>query len=718
MAEVSTALAAAWTRWQRYHELHRGRVELGVAEVEAQFELVATGLALDDKQVQALFQDDAQPFISLLTPLPNVENEHEDIRRFHFTLVAARALLDQYLQSMLQLERYVSLHHATLGMIQTLLQLAVKSESGQGTLINLFGRVKELLFEKREARDEESTAVSYGSLCSLLELLLCQKTEELVEASMEICEYATKNWKHHLQFLHMVGDAWESLETSSSNSTFPHELLYLVCIIIPKAPCDLIANMRVQKLVCFALRHNDALLRKQGLHILKAAFLNCCALLSVPQETETKGKTDSKPEVMWVDMWQNFLTASEVIQMHHEQHLIEQLTFDWMQSLLVRLFAHDNPVVKRLFISNFMETCIQAWGIWEKQRSTNIGEADEMKSEDHEKEDTMELVISAVFVLTQMSTHKMNSTADRTVFDLALAAKCLSIVGDNAAAVDSLRAFESERMDPSALIQMVNVLSLTLSQLAGSLANGSNGIGKLNTLLEEVWTAYSDSKAKPDSLTRAVVICMFQPVFLLRGELITTMKNWIAEFICFGSRHRPNVIFHLACRLCQTWRAHPASALIFVDELVELLLYKEPLIDEKEQLATDASAPFQGFQGFSPVSSQTTAIMTHAKDRFVRLMVLSFLDDIAVDSSASAPATQQLMNALLARLLALNVTPDWQKQHMLNSDGFGKKLRSWQALCIVSPYVTKSQLTELLLTLQTAFAVPQLPSVRYYIELF
>lgn len=240
----------------------------------------------------------------------------------------------------------------------------------------------------------------------------------------------------------------------------------------------------------------------------------------------------------------------------------------------------------------------------------------------------------------------------------------------------------------------------------------------LDALLEEIWSAYSDSKAKPDALTRAVVVCMFQPVFLLRPELTATMKRWITEFTRFGSRHRPNVIFHLACRLCQTWRAHPASALRFADELVELLLYKEPLIDEKEQLATDATAgaPFQGFQGFSPVNDdQVVAIKTDAKDRFVRLVVLSFLDDVAVDSTADS---QQLMNALLTRLLALNVTPDWQKQHMLNSDGFGKKLRSWQALCIISAHTTKPQLTELLPTLRTAFAVPQLPSVRYYMELF
>ncbi|ETP30757.1 hypothetical protein F442_20307 [Phytophthora nicotianae P10297] len=1170
------AIAAAWARWQRFHELNRSVLELDVAEMEAQFELVATGLSLNDKQVQELFRDDAHGLIKLLTPLPIAT---DDVRRFHFTLVASSVILEGYLQSLevpeeqatrllvgklasyvllpvLKIKSHGSLHHAALGILQRLLN----TQRDHDAVKTLFTTVQGLL---KEAGDDEP---SYDSLCRLLELL--QQENKLMNESMQVCEVAMKTWKQRPQFLRavvlhivpklledsdkgvyqtlltMVLDAWDPLLT-----TFPLELLYLVCVMMPKGPREIIADVRLQNLVCYALRHNDALLRKQGLHILKVAFSHC-----------TMESKDEKQA--WVDTWQSFLTASEVIQMHHEQHLIEQvwpqvagllksylivdsnkqqqseqwpvqLTFDWMQSLLVRLFAHDNPAVKRLFISNFMETCIESWRLWQKNSSKdvdrkasfscapvfqhfvlqdvlracndpilykqahrtrfqalvadflasflafqsenervlddfvaaveeaifgedadshspeallsmlqvfqsphlkraaskmtlsstavdrlrflldvhamqsfsqamrtkmlralshaltggfvcasslslltiarvlcvfplstlvandgealvhslawmeasssdensfcfttalatalqtylktpvegsvegvlspnqlarlllltaeNVDEAEafhlegtpgrranvrvmlraslsallskvseevdtarlvlviakfedqvqeladsctskcfmfsfqresfyagqvncsylfkaamavirswldgEMQSGDRELDDIMELVVSAALVVSQMSTHTMTSTggldqmnalnalceelkdvlasADRSVFDLALAAKCLSIVGENTAALDSLCAFESERilplllaldtsrrysgkldarcaislaaskwillhrvvessyfidtkllrdiydacvealptagMDPSALIQMVNVLSLTLSQLAGSIV-ASNGVEELDRLLDEVWTAYNDSKAKPDALTRAVVMCIFQPVFLLRSELQATMKYWIAEFIRFGSKHRPNVIFHLACRLCQTWRAHPVSALSFVDELVELLLYKEPLIDEKEQLTMDTGAPFQGFQGFSPLDGyQTAAITTHAKDRFVRLIMLSFLDDVAVDRSSTTEATQQLMNALLARLLQLNVAPDWQKQHMLNSDGFGKKLRSWQALCIVSTHVNKAQLTELIPTLQTAFAVPQLPSVRYYMELF
>ncbi|RMX68054.1 hypothetical protein DD238_002874 [Peronospora effusa] len=1221
---IANAVAIAWTRWQRYHQLHHKREDLSVAEMEVQFELVAIGLALPDEQVQELFRDDAEPFLALLTPLPTFEDKFEDVKQFHFTFVSATMLLDQYLQlsneleekkihvvtgpvmyqvllPILQLQCFSSLHYAALRMFQMVVSFTAKNEQSQETLTQLFNRVQELL----SGQNDKST-ICYDTLCRVFKFLLHQKLEKVVSSAMEICKHATKKWRQQPQLLravalhivpelvetesdmavtkmrclcllNMVVDVWMPC---SSDDTSVNELLYLVCIIIPKAPRELIANSTLQTLVCFALGHKDALLRKQGLHILKVAF-SYCALLSGSQKRGARHD-------LWLDRWQNFLTASEVIQMHHEQHLIEQvwpqvvlllshclvirdglkqqqqdreqwpvqLTFDWMQSLFVRLFSHDNPVVKRLFISNFMETCIEAWQKWEEHDSastdvdreasfacspafqrfvfdfllracndpalfkhthragvqavltnflvsflafkfansdqervldefvvaikeaifgegtnshspdallsmlqifqspclkraasfasskdllsetavdqlrflldvyamqsfsqamrtkmlralshaltggfvsastlslsalarvhcvfpisslvadagevmlqllawmkipTAVGkpsilsatlasaiqtyvlsqveanpegvllsptqlarlllftaevthedskthyideklghqgnvkvllraplsallprrlepelnstllvllaakfeeqvqelldrcaslpskgftfliqredfysgqvsyffdmamnvvrlwldkvspEAVESGSGYYEKDDAIEIVESAAFLLSQLSTHKMNTTgelnemsaldtlcnelsqilaaaANRKVFDLALAARCLSIIGSNATVVDSLRAFESGRilplllaldtsrrysgkldakcaislatnkwvllydvmksstfvdtkflqttygacvealptagMDPLALIQMVNVLSLTLSQLASPVSNCKNGIDQINSLLEEVWMAYIDSKAKPDVLTRAVVNCVFQPVFLLHDELRETMKHWIAEYIHFGTRHRPNVIFHLACRLCQTWRAHPASALSFADELVELLLYKEPLIDEREQLTTDTSHSVQGFQGSFPTSNshvQMATIVNHAKDRFVRLVVLSFLGDVAVEGSAISTKTQDLMDAVFTRLVKLNVTPEWQKQHMLNSDGFGKKLRSWQALCVVSAHVTKSQLTTLLPILRTAFAVPQLPSVRYYMELF
>ncbi|CAI5733748.1 unnamed protein product [Hyaloperonospora brassicae] len=1226
---AAAAVAAAFTRWQRYHELHRGRATLERVEVEAQFALVATGLAASDDLLLEMFQDDAELFVAFLAPLLTFENDERDIRRrLQFTLVCAGEMLDRYLQSTelsneLDARRLLTgplttqvllsllhtttndvVHRTTLRMLQMLVRSSGRGLDRHDTVLQLCRRVQERLC----GHEHDSSTICFDPLCTVLEEILQLDIELVKTRCMEVCEDAIRSCREQPKFLRavvlrvvpaLVDNELNDADIAKIRCTrlltavlrawkpcrrgedFPHGLLDVVCVIVPKAPREVIGDKKLQALVCFALRHEDALSRKQGLYVLKQALSHCAPCFAQQQySTEVEhGVTE----------WQNFVIASEVIQMHHEQHLIEQvwpqvagllmnnfivyedsrpqqnrkgwpvqLTFDWMQGLFMRLFAHDNPSVKRLFISNFMETCVDALHIWEQQSSSRKGvirqvsiacassfarfvlddlllacndpilfkhphrarfqalvseflasflafryveieqvsilddfvaaveeaifgegarchspeallsmlqvfqsprlkhgaapasakmllsaaavdrlrflidvhamqsfsqatrirllralshaltggfvnasiipllllarvlcvfpisslvadsgetmlrlmawlqtsgaddssscfsvalasafqeylvpeeagshegtllsptqlarlllftakDTREVKSRrmhsversedqvdvtvlldtslsallpkhrnvvlnctrlvllvakieeqvqdllgrcstlpsqgftvlvereaiyteqfsnlhlldsataivwrwldnvkdateagkivigDYEKEVAMEVVAPAMFVLTHTSVYKMSTSggasemtalnalceklkgilaapAHQTAFDLALAAKCLSIVGCNAAAVDSLSAFESERiiplllaidtsrrfsgkldatfaislatnkwvllyevlksssfvdtkllhsvhhhcvdalptagMDSSALISMVNVLSITLAQLIGSKPRDPNDVEQLGSLLQDIWMAYIDSKSKIDELTQAVIVCVFQPVFLLRRELKSTMKHWIEEFICFGSRHRPNVLFHLVCRLCQTWRAQPASALLFADELVQLLLYKEPIIDEKEQLVTNVTNRTDKGQHRVSASNgcaQTTAIASHAKDRFVRLVVLSFLDSVAVDSAAD---TQQLMDELICQLIQLNVTPDWQKQHMLNSDGYGKKLRSWQALCVLSAHVTKPVLASLLPTLQTALNVPQLPSVRYYIDLF
>lgn len=149
------ALAAAWTRWQRYHRLHHKRKGFSIAEMEAQFEMVATGLVLDDEQVQVLFRNDAEQFIALLTPLPTFQVNFETANQFHFTFVSAAMLLDQYLQLLdpfdevqkhevtgpvmyqvllpvLQLQCFSSLHYAASRMFQMLVLFTAKKRAKPG----------------------------------------------------------------------------------------------------------------------------------------------------------------------------------------------------------------------------------------------------------------------------------------------------------------------------------------------------------------------------------------------------------------------------------------------------------------------------------------------------------------------------------------------------------------------------------------------------------
>lgn len=314
---------------------------------------------------------------------------------------------------------------------------------------------------------------------------------------------------------------------------------------------------------------------------------------------------------------------------------------------------------------------------------------------------------------------------------------------------DCLESLPTAGMKPAALLHMVNVLSVSLRRLAGPLlAAASKNIGEegengtitlVSMLMRELWGAYNDCKSKPDVLTRAVVYCAFQPAFLLSHVLSkdqnSIMREWIETFLSFGRVHRPNVVFHVTCRLCQVWRANPFAARWFIDEIVDLLLYKEPLVDEKEQLAT--SKPTADESGSSTASDielqKTTALAANAKNRFVRLIVLSFLDELVIESNSTmieekideddesfGNDARKLMTALLLRLLRLNVTPEWQKQHMLNSDGFGQKVRAWQALCVLGQRVSTRSLVEMHISplLCEILPVPQLPGVRFYMEIF
>lgn len=278
-----------------------------------------------------------------------------------------------------------------------------------------------------------------------------------------------------------------------------------------------------------------------------------------------------------------------------------------------------------------------------------------------------------------------------------------------------LDALPAAGADPLVLYEMVQVLSLALTQLAAMFVKAEDRDERLDELYHAVWGEYSECIAKPDILTRAVVYCLFQPAFLLSEELSgtgrdATMKRWFRQFMTFGQVHRPNVVFHLTCRLSQIWRAMPHAALWFVDEIVTLLLYKEPVIDEKEQLtlATSAGTPQIGASGLM------------AKNKFVRLVVLSLLDEMSVDATQGQEASseQQLLQTLIVRLLELNLTEEWAKQHMLNSDGFGRKLRCWQALCVLSRHVSRAMADQVNALVWRAFVFPHLPAMRYYMEIF
>ncbi|KAG9412749.1 hypothetical protein AC1031_015650 [Aphanomyces cochlioides] len=240
--------------------------------------------------------------------------------------------------------------------------------------------------------------------------------------------------------------------------------------------------------------------------------------------------------------------------------------------------------------------------------------------------------------------------------------------------------------DPLVLEHMVHVLRIVLPFTAGKDDDDS----RLDDIFDQVWASYSDSR-KPDSLTNAVIQCLFQPQLMSFTE---TLKRWFTKWTRFGEGgRRPNVMFHLATTLCGIWRQYPTRAIAFVDEIITLLLYKEPTVDVKEQMIylSDGAA---------------------LKERYVRFVVLAFLEDAPM-------ACHPLMDALIVALLHLQLLPEFMKPQMINSDGFGRQLRSWQALCVLSKYAQAHNVDSIHEILwHRAFLNHNLPQIRYFIEIF
>ncbi|RLO06616.1 hypothetical protein DYB28_005133 [Aphanomyces astaci] len=175
----------------------------------------------------------------------------------------------------------------------------------------------------------------------------------------------------------------------------------------------------------------------------------------------------------------------------------------------------------------------------------------------------------------------------------------------------TLDALPTAGNDPLVLEHMVHVIRMVLPFTVFNLPTDDDKQNHLDDVFSQVWTAYADSR-KPNSLTHAVIQCVFQPRLM-------------------------------------------------------------PLVDVRS-LALPQDAPV---------------------------------------------ACHGLVDKLTTALLELQLKPEYQIPQMVNSDGFGRQLRSWQALCVLSRFVQAHTVDRIhSLLWHKSFLNHNLPQIRYFIELF
>lgn len=124
--------------------------------------------------------------------------------------------------------------------------------------------------------------------------------------------------------------------------------------------------------------------------------------------------------------------------------------------------------------------------------------------------------------------------------------------------------------------------------------------------------------------------------------------------------------------------ASPALAQPFMLSMRRLLIYREPPLDD--------------YNAVEIKQSGENGTMDRRYFPVTRLMILHFFESL----NNTADATPEYSDIwgdvlqLMTDLVIMNLEPAYAKQAVIGSEAFGEKLRSWQALCVLSKFASKS----------------------------
>jgi len=221
-----------------------------------------------------------------------------------------------------------------------------------------------------------------------------------------------------------------------------------------------------------------------------------------------------------------------------------------------------------------------------------------------------------------------------------------------------------------------------------------------------------------------------------KDDVTNLLALALAKFEALALRGKPHVLRAAVGRCCRGWRQHPRSGGAFVEVLARLLGTKEPALRLQELpseggwlvegcLLKQHGAPKGGSSSSSSSSSaveseavntapssdeegrgqgeeeidESDATRTPLSEAWARVMVLLMFEGIAHDmklhkSKTSPPSSNVAWTgALCLRLLdAMLDTATLTVNPMINTDAYGQRLRSAQALCVLAPLLAAATL--------------------------
>jgi len=147
------------------------------------------------------------------------------------------------------------------------------------------------------------------------------------------------------------------------------------------------------------------------------------------------------------------------------------------------------------------------------------------------------------------------------------------------------------------------------------------------------------------------------------------------------------------------------AALPYLDDLLELLLFKEKQLDPSA--ANQAQVDLEALS------------LPELQDRSIaRGVVLVFISRLPSLEQVHPDVLLKLIHPMMKSLLKSVSKRTGEIAVMVGSESYCRKIRGWQALCILSRFVTKDMVESLCEVVFAAIAEPLHGQIRYFMEVF
>jgi tRNA guanosine-2'-O-methyltransferase len=197
---------------------------------------------------------------------------------------------------------------------------------------------------------------------------------------------------------------------------------------------------------------------------------------------------------------------------------------------------------------------------------------------------------------------------------------------------------------------------------------------KLSTIIDVSWNSCCSGANINVIATSALVNLAFDPVVIQTLD-ISDSKEFFAKLYKLGSDGRSYLLQLMLFQLSKVWLQYPEIGLHFVDEVVNMLLHKEPPHIDNSCV------------NLEHIDSSTVL-------RFLMLECLELIQNKSIEANEDK-SKRVFLQLLVRNLIKKSCNKKYVPSAMIGTETFGEKLRMWQALCVLSHSVDKNLLLDI-----------------------